>query len=111
MWADNLPHLFAALLAAIFAVAAIIDLVGSRYMHARLHRRRHPSQFYRTTGALKLFTALFLATPELRIWGVILAGLITFFWVVTLLNHRQWRWASIGILVMMALVPASLAIH
>jgi hypothetical protein len=38
-------------------------------------------------------------------------GLLTFFWVVTLLNHRQWSWAIAGMLMMMALVPISLATH
>ena len=60
---------------------------------------------------MQLVTAAFLATPQLRFWGIILAGLITFFWVVTLLNHRQWSWAVAGMLMMIALVPASLAIN
>jgi len=111
MWTNGLPHVLANALAAIFTITAIIDLAGPRYIRARFRTWRHPRQFYRVMGVLQLITALFLATPQLRIWGIILAGLITFFWVVTLLNHRQWRLAAAGILLMAALVPASLAIH
>jgi hypothetical protein len=111
MWTNSLPHFLAGALAVTFAVAAVIDMAGSRYVRARFRRWRYPRQFYRVMGVLQLFTALFLAVPQLRIWGIILAGLITFFWVVTLLNHRQWSWAMAGMLLLMALAPASLAIH
>jgi hypothetical protein len=110
MWTISLPHLAAGILAAIFGIAAIMDLVGARYIRARFRQWRYPRQFYRVMGVLQLFAAIFLAMAQLRIWGIILAGLITFFWVVTLLNHRQWSWAVAGMLMMMALVPASLAI-
>jgi len=110
MWTHSLPHLFAAALTAIFAAAAVMDLTGTRYVRARLRQWRYPRQFYRVLGVLQLFAALFLAVPQLRIWGIILAGFITFFSVVTLLNHRQWSWAMAGMLMMMALAPASLAI-
>lgn len=106
----SLPHLLATVLAAIFAVAAIIDLIGARYVRARFRQWRYPRQFYRVMGVLQLFAAIFLMVPQLRIWGIILAGLITFFSVVTLLNHRQWSWAIAGMLVLVALAPASLAI-
>ena len=111
MLANSLPHLFADGLAAIYAIAAIIDLAGYRYIRARFRQWRHPRQFYQVTGVLQLITAIFLAIPQLRIWGIPLAGLITFVWIVTLLNHRQWSWAAAGMLLMMALVPASLAIY
>jgi hypothetical protein len=111
MGTNSLPHLLADILAAIFAMTAIIDLAGSRYIRARFRQWRYPRQFYRVAGVLQLTTAVFLAMPQLRILGIALAGFITFFWVVTLLNHRQWSWAVAGMLMMMALVPASLAIN
>jgi hypothetical protein len=109
MWTNSLPHFLAAALAAIFAAAAVIDLAGSRYVRARFRQWRRPRQFYRVIGVLQLFTAIFLAVPQLRVWGIILAGLMTFFWVVTLLNHRRWNWAMAGMLLLAALAPASLA--
>jgi hypothetical protein len=111
MWTNSLPHFLANTLATIFAIAAIIDLTGSRYIRARFRQWRHPRQFYRVMGVLQLVTSLFLAIPQLRLWGILLAGLVTFFWVVMLLNHRQWSWAVAGMLMMIALVPASLAIN
>jgi hypothetical protein len=111
MWTNVLPHILANGLAAIFAIAAIIDLAGSRYVRARFRQWRYPRQFYRVMGVLQLITAAFLAAPQLRIWGILLAGLLAFFWTVTLLNHRQWSWAAAGMLLMAALAPASLAIH
>jgi hypothetical protein len=111
MLLNNLPHLLTGGLAAVYAIAGIIDLVGSRYIRARLRHREYPRQFYRVMGVLQLITALFLAVPQLRVWGIIMAGFLTFYWVVILLNHRQWSWAVGGMLMMMALAPASLALY
>jgi hypothetical protein len=108
---NNFPHVVAGVLAAIFAISGVIDVVGSGYIRARFRQWEYPRGFYRVMGVLQLITALFLAVPQLRIWGIILAGLVTFFWVVILLNHRQWSWAVAGMLIMMALAPASLAIY
>ena len=108
MWISSLPHFLVGVLAAIFEVAAIGYIIGSGYFRERL---RHPVQYYRVIGVLQLFAAFFLMVPQLRIWGIVLAGLMTFFWVVSLLNHRQWNWALAGMLMMMALAPAALAIH
>jgi len=111
MWANSLPHLLAGVLAVVFAIAGIVGMAGSGYVRARLRRWQYPRQFYRVMGALQLITALFLAVPQLRIWGFILACPVIFFWIVILLNHRQWSWAVVGMLIMIALVPASLAIY
>jgi membrane protein HdeD len=111
MWTNGVPHLLAHVLAVIFAIAGIIDIAGHHNLREWFRDWQYPSQFYRTMGVLQLFVALFLAVAQLRIWGIILAGFVLFFWIVTLLNHRQWSWAAAGMLMMMALVPASLAIY
>jgi hypothetical protein len=108
MWIGSLAHFLVGVLAAIFAVAGIGYIAGSGYLRERLG---HPVRYYRVIGVLQLFAALFLAVSQLRIWGIVLAGLMTFFWVVGLFNHRQWNWALAGMLMLMALAPASLAIH
>jgi hypothetical protein len=110
MGTNNISHL-ADVLAAIFAIAAIIDMARSLYILGRFRRLRHPRQLYRVIGVLQFFTALSLAVPQLRIWGIILAAFITSCWIVILLNRRQWSWAVVGILTMTALLPISLAIH
>jgi hypothetical protein len=111
MWTLNQLHLLAAALAVIFAGTAAIELTGSQYIRTHFRRWRHPRRFYRVMGVLQLLAALFLAMPQLRLLGIILAGFVVFLWTVTLLNHRQWSWAAAGMLMMLALVPASLAIH
>jgi DoxX-like family len=111
MWTNSLPHLFAGVLAMIFAVAAIACMMASRTLREWFRDWGYPGEFYRVMGVLQFFAASFLAVAQLRIWGIILAGFISFFWIVTLLNHRQWSWAAAGMLMMMALVPASLAIY
>jgi hypothetical protein len=58
---------------------------------------------------LELATALFLIVPQLRVWGLMLAIPITFFSVVTLLNHRQYLWSLFGMLLLASLVPVALA--
>jgi predicted lysophospholipase L1 biosynthesis ABC-type transport system permease subunit len=111
MWTNNLPHLLVDILATIFVISAITNMTGARYLRERFRQWRYPRRFYLVMGVLQLFTALLLAVPQLRIWGIVFAGLITFFWVVTLLNRRQWSWAAGGMLMLMALAPASLAIY
>ena len=109
MWTNSLPHILAGILALIFAGAGIIDVAGFRFVGARFRQWQYRRQFHRVMGVLQLITALFLAMPQLRIWGIVLAGVMTFFGVVTLLNHRQWSWAVAGMLIMAALVPVSFA--
>jgi hypothetical protein len=111
MWTHSLPHLLGNFLSAIFAIAAIIDMAGFLRIREWLRQSWHPRQSFRVMGVLELITSIFLAIAQLRIWGIPLAGLITFFWVVTFLNHRQWSRAAAGMLLMMTLVPASLAIY
>jgi hypothetical protein len=53
--------------------------------------------------------ALFLIVPETRIWGIAAGGMIAFITVVTLLHHRQYLWSLPAMLLLMSLVPASLA--
>jgi hypothetical protein len=69
------PRTFAGTLAVIFAITAIIDLGGSPYIRVRFRQWQHPRQFYRVMGVLQLITSLFLAIPQLRIWGFVLARL------------------------------------
>src|ERR1700733_741415 len=93
MWISNLPRLLPDGLAAIFAIVAIIDMARSLNIRAQTRQWRKLHHFYRVMCVLQLFTALFFAVPQLRIWGIILAGFITSFKIVILRNHRQWNWA------------------
>lgn len=106
------PTLFehvAQAIAAIFALAGVVNLVAPRMLKDAYARWRFPKGFHRVTGALELMAALFLSVPILRVWGVALAAIITFVAVVTLLNHRQYAYAIPGMVLMAALAPAMLA--
>jgi hypothetical protein len=111
MGTHDLPHILSLALIAIFAGTAAVELTSHRYIRTHFRCWRRPRRFYRVMGVLQLLAALFLSTPQLRVLGIILAGFVIFLWVVTLLNHRQWSWAVTGMLMMLALVPASLVIH
>jgi hypothetical protein len=96
-------------LSGVFALSGLVHLAGPRFIRRAYERWNFPPKFYRVTGCVELLAAGFLADPRTRIWGVVLAGLVTFISVVTLLNNRQYAYTLPGILVLVALVPASLS--
>ena len=105
----NIEDLVAYGLALLFAIAGLINLTGIRPVRAAYRFWHYPKQFYRTVGVLEFLVAVFLAVPQLRIWGVFLGGFVSFFAVVTLLNHRQYALSVPGMLLLASLVPAALA--
>ena len=94
---------------ALFAVAGLINLTGAEFVRVAYRFWHYPKRFYRVVGGVELMAALFLAVPQLRIWGVALAGMIAFFAVVTLLNHRQYAMSVTGMFLLVSLVPTALA--
>jgi hypothetical protein len=106
---SSFPSMAVASLTSIFFVSAAIQLAGPGFVRRAYKRWDFPPKFYRVTGFVELLTALFLVTPQTRIWGAILGGLVTFAAEVTLLNHRQYFWAMPGVLLLVALIPAGLA--
>src|SRR5580698_2424507 len=102
-------ELIAWIIAGVFALSALIHLAGPAFVRRAYERWHFPPKFYRVTGVVELLAAAFLANPITRIWGVALAGLVTFTAVITLLNNRQYVYTLPGILVLVALVPASLS--
>jgi len=109
MWTNSLPYFLTDILAAIFAIAAIVGIAAAHQLRERFRQLQHPRRLYRIMGELQLLTALFLSLPEMRVWGIVLAGFLLFWGIVALLNHRQWSCAVAGMLMMTALAPASLA--
>jgi hypothetical protein len=105
----TIPAIDALILTALFGFNAAIHLVGPAFLRARYRRWRFPANAHLVIGVLNLLAALFLSNPITRIWGVALAGLITFVTIVTLLNHGKYGYSVPAMLVLAALVPASLA--
>jgi len=96
-------------IAGMFAASALLHLAGPRFIREAYDRWNFPRKFYRVTGIVELITAAFLSNPLTRLWGITLAALTMFVAVVTLLNNKQYAYTVPGILVMLALIPASLS--
>jgi len=96
--------------AAIFAVAGAVQLLGLQVVRDVYRRWDYPQSVRVVTGLLDLVAAVLLIAPATRGWGIALAAIITFGSVVVLLNHRQYLYAGAAAVLMAALVPATLAV-
>jgi len=92
------------------AIAGLVQIAGSRMVREAYARWEFPRGFAVVTGSLDLAAAACLAIPELRVWGIALAAVIMFGAVTTLLSHRQYLYAVPAMILMVALIPAALAI-
>ena len=106
----SFPFLIAWLVGAILMVVGFINLAGPRKVRETYARWKFPPRFYLVAGALEVTAAAFLAMPEMRLWGIALAGFIMFGAVVTLFNRQRYLSALPVITLMVALFPASLAV-
>ncbi len=93
-------------LSVLFAIAATLHLAAPRALRDGYRRWQFPPGFYYVAGVAQLFAAVFLALPQTRIWGGILAAVILFVAVTSLLNHRKYLYALPAILAMLAIAPA-----
>lgn len=96
-------------LMAVYVIAGLANLVGGPLVRRLFNRWHYPGQFHRVIGALELLSVVFLAYPAMRIVGLVMAGIIGFFSVVTLLNHRHYGWSIPAMLLFAAVVPAAFA--
>lgn len=95
---------------ALLSLAGVINLLGIRPVREIYADWDIPGVFYRAVGLVEIVAALFLATPEMRIWGIVLAAPILFGSVVMLLNYRHYAVAAPVAIMMAALVVAMLAV-
>jgi hypothetical protein len=79
-------------------------------VRAAYRRWDYPQRLRVLTGLLDVAAAFMLAAPPLRGWGIALAAILTFGSVIVFLSHRQYRYAVPAIGLMVALVPAAVAI-
>jgi hypothetical protein len=106
----SFPFLAAWLVGAVLMAAGFVNLAGPRKLREAYANWEFPPRFYLVAGVLEVTAATFLAVPDMRIWGIALAGLIAFGAVVTLFNQRRYWSAVPAIILMLALLPASLAV-
>jgi hypothetical protein len=109
MTLSGLGNAFALILTSLFAFAAIVNLAAPGFVRRFYRNLDYPRGFHYVVGLIQTLTAVFLAVPETRIWGVISGGFIIFFSVVALLNHRRYFWSLPAMLLLAALVPVSFA--
>jgi hypothetical protein len=99
-------NLIAVFLAALFTMAGLLHMAPLPAIRESYRRWQFARGFHYVAGTAQLFAALFLAVPQLRIWGGILAAAILFVAVTSLLNHRRYLYAVPAILLMVAIAPA-----
>jgi hypothetical protein len=102
----SVPVIAAFTLASIFAVAGVVNLIGPRWARRAYDRWDIPSGIYRALGLIELAAAAFFLSPDLRLWGILVAAPIIFGSVVILLEHRQYLYAM-PVAAMMALLLAT----
>jgi len=96
------------LAAALFAVAGIVFFADPVPLSRLLTDWGYGRNFARVFGTCALAAALFLSIPQLRLWGIVVAGFVLSGTTVTLLERRKYLYALPGILLLGAL-PLSLA--
>jgi hypothetical protein len=103
---SEIANVLALTLAALFGLAATLNLAAPGFLRRAYARWQFARGFYYVTGTAMGLTALFLALPQTRIWGGVLGAMILFITVVMLLNRGKYAYAVPAMLLMVALAPA-----
>ena len=96
--------------AGILALAGLVNVWNLRPLRALYAQLDVPHVFYTSLGLIQILAAAFLASPEMRVYGIFMAAPILFGSVVMLLNHRYYALAAPIMLMMAALVVATRAV-
>jgi len=102
--------IFVLWLSAIFVLIGAVQLIGPRFVRDAYRHWDYPKSVRLVTGVLDVVAAIMLAVPVLRGWGIAVAAILTFGSVIVFLSHRQYRYAVPTIGLMVALVPATVAV-
>jgi uncharacterized membrane protein len=97
-------------LAVVFWAIGFIHLLGPRFLRDAFEKWDYGTSARLFIGCLEIGAALMLAHPETRVWGIALAAIIMFGAVITLLSHEQYLCAIPSVVLMAALIPATLAV-
>jgi hypothetical protein len=96
-------------LSAVFVAAALAHLGAPQAMRERHARWRFPRGYREVTGALLALAAALNAFPMTRLAGLGIAALALFLSATTLLYRRRYGTAVPLIVLLFALIPASLS--
>ena len=97
------------LVALVIGFVGLIHLIGPRPLRRLLAEWGFGRGFNWVTGSFAVSAAVFLAVPQLRIWGVVLSAFLLCGVTVLLLDHRRYLFALPGILLLGALPLALVA--
>ncbi len=103
---SEIANTLALTLAAMFGLAAALNLMAPDFLRRAYARWEFPRGFFYVAGTAQGFAALFLFLPQTRIWGGVLGAMILFVTVVLLLNRGKYVYAVPAMLLMVALAPA-----
>ena len=93
-------------LAALFGLAAALNLAAPGFLRRAYSRWDFPRGFFYVAGTAQAFAALFLFLPQTRMRGGVLGAMILFVTVILLLNRGKYAYAVPAMLLMVALAPA-----
>ena len=100
VWAD----------AAVLTVAGLLNMSGVRRLREIYAEWDIPEMFYHAVGLLQILAAVFLISPDMRVYGILIAGPIMFGAVVMLLNHERYALAAPVAAMMAVLFIAGLSV-
>lgn len=95
--------------AAVLAAAGLFQIAGPRPLLKFLTELGYGRGFNWVAGGFALAAAIFLAVPQLRLWGVVLAGFLLFGTTIELIEHRKYLYALPNVLLLGALPLALFA--
>ena len=103
-----ISNLISLLLALAFVGLAVLHILGPHVLRNNYELWGYGSGLRIVLGVLLFASALFLAVPLTRVWGGLLAGVITFAAVATLLHRRLYALAVPGVLIL-GVLPIAMA--
>jgi uncharacterized membrane protein YphA (DoxX/SURF4 family) len=110
-WNASFESILALIVAALFAVAGVVNLAGRGAVKSDFARWGYPAWLRLVCGALELLSAILLLGPQTRILGLMLAAAIMIAVLFTLLRHREPFQHLAPALVFSALIAATLAVR
>jgi hypothetical protein len=106
----SLPMLAVWANVAALVLAGFVNLAGFRRVREIYADWDIPEAFYHSVGLLQFLAAAFLASPEMRVYGIVIAAPIMFGAVVMLLSHERYAQAAPVAAMMATLVLAILTV-
>ncbi|HEX4158193.1 MAG TPA: hypothetical protein VHY79_06935 [Rhizomicrobium sp.] len=97
------------LMALVIGSVGLVQLVGPRPLRRLLAEWGYGRGFNWVTGGFAMAAAVFLAIPQLRIWGVVLSAFLLLGTTLLLLDQRRYLFALPGILLLGTLPLALVA--